>query len=91
VFAGELGQHVTGDDFAPRLVLVRGEAAAVDPAAHRVVADAEQYGGVFDPDGRQSAFPSMFRNPVAIRVCGSSSLIEWAHTVACSTSFRNHG
>jgi hypothetical protein len=50
VFAGELGEHVPGDDFAARRVFRRRQHAAVDPAAHGVVTDPEQFGRLADPD-----------------------------------------
>ena len=40
------------DDFAVDLGPLHGR-LPLDPAAHGVIADAEQSGGVFDPDGRQ--------------------------------------
>jgi hypothetical protein len=55
VFAGELGEDIAGDDFAPRLVFMRHQAAAIDPPAHRVIADSEQHRGIFDPNGRHAA------------------------------------
>ena len=50
--AGEPRQLCTVDDLAARGVLPGGQRSVVDPAAHRVVADPEQLGGLTDPDLR---------------------------------------
>ncbi len=50
VLAGELRQHAAGYDQTARGIPLGGEAAAVDPPSHGVIADAQQPGGVPDPD-----------------------------------------
>jgi hypothetical protein len=49
---GERCQHRAVDDFASRRVLAGRQAAVLDPSPYCVVTDAQQLGGLTDPDHR---------------------------------------